>query len=381
MVFFQKLKTITFKIWNYVNQKFQSWPIFQDPKRFFTIPLILMLAGLVIRCLSLIFDSPELRYLIWSFGFLLILILWTQKAEVLANFLNNFFVQGFLFLGLRAEDVIYSYKGYKGYLAACVFACSFGHTPAIILFVCFGANPFIWYWFLMIVVATYLRLRNLFIFPDLTHVTAIEDPNYNPHIDHPDKFTWNLVVQNANTVLLKLHGRPVINQLSPKVGNFPLRYAGIRYMSGITVADYALENPKQAAVGVLAVVGVVGSLVGGYTALDSRKLDLEARKRMMEEKVNYIDETHKQIAALQEQRADLKPGDPEFLKLTQKIRELHALVTEKLKEWSGLRPTVDGLPGTPYPNETVKATSFYEEAGIFGNIVRKIESLIQFILF
>jgi hypothetical protein len=368
-----------------------------------------MLAGIVIRCLSLIFDSPELKYLIWSFGFFLIVIIWTQKDVILANFLNNVLVQSFLFLGLRAEDIIYSYKGYEGYLAAAVFACSIGHTPAIILFICFGANPFIWYWFLMIVLATYLRLRNLFIFPTLTHVTTIEDPNYNPYIDHPDKFTWNLVVQNADTVLFKLHGRSVINQLSPNVGNFPLRYAGIRYMSGTskgyqaikllgdTFAEYAVQNPKKAAVGVLAFLGLGGSLVGGQIVLESRKLDSQERELVMKENDNFVNQTHKHIESLQEQRANLKPGDPLIAQLDKNTNELNNLLTQRLKENSGLPPTVYGLPGNPYPsdqlqgalgaklpknnNDIVKATSFYEESGIFCNIINKVDFIIQALFF
>ena len=165
-----------------------------------------------------------------------------------------------------------------------------------------------------------------------------------------------------------------------------------------------LKETKKAIVGFLGFLAVGGSLVGANLVVEKqkadlahRKLDFQERELVMKEKDYFASIAQKQIAVLQTQKADLKPRDPGLLKLNQNIEELNALVNEKLKENGSLRPTVYGLPGTPYPsdsldgalgvklsqnnNATLKATSFYEESGIFGNIVRKVELLIQFILF
>lgn len=126
----------------------------------------------------------------------------------------------------------------------------------------------------MIFFGVYFRFRSLFIFPSMSRIEALKEPDYMPLIEHPDKFTWDLVVKNANTVFFRLYGKPVLNKLGSKVGAYPLRYAGIRYMSNwkitaealkkisVVFSEYVAENPKQVVAG-FSVIAASGIAAGG----------------------------------------------------------------------------------------------------------------------
>lgn len=414
-MFLKNLTSIK-NIFHNIKAKFSG--LWKNPQLAFTLPLILALVGLCVRILSLAFDNPELRILIWSFGFILFFFLWLLRDEVLAKSLNSKGVQTFMFLFLRLEDIVYSYQGFKGFLVLFSVVFAILHSPAIILFLCLGVNPFVWYWFILLLIGSYYRLRNLFIFPEIQRLEILKTSAYMPFIDHPDKFTWNLVIKNADAVMTKLHGKPIYNKLGPNVGNSPLRYAGIRYMSswktGIETltkvsqdfVELAIKYPKKAAVGVGIVFGTSAAAGGAYLYLENKRVDVEIDKVKNEaQRINIeaqkvdIERTEglrKYLKDMREQLRDahLDPEHPENVQLAKNINALDSqvlgLATQNLLSVNNSVSSFleKGLLGTKLeqaeksnrpavtPELSKGPTCVYEEPAIVTGALRKI--FVQF---
>ena len=363
----------------YYNVKIKLSVFLENPQFVFTLPLIIALVGVCVRILSLAFDNPQLRILIWGFGLLLTFFLWAIRDNVLAKSLNSKSVQTFVFLFLRLEDIVYSYKGSKGFFALFYVVFGIVHSPAIIFYVCLGINPFVWYWFVLLIIGSYFRLRNLFIFPDMYRLEILKSSAYMPFIDHPDKFTWNLVIKNADAVTTKLHGKPIYNKLGPIVGNSPLTYAGIRYMSswktGIETlakvsgdfAELASKHPQKVAFGVASAASTGVAMGGAYLYLENKKIDVEFEKVKVEAVRADIERTEglrKYLKDMRDQQRDspLSPDHPSNVQLAANINAIDSQVL--------------GLATQP-PLPTNNSVSSFLEKGLLGTKLEQAENSNQ----
>lgn len=406
------------------NLKIRFSAFLQSPEWIFTISLTLALVFVGIRFLSLVFNNPELKILIWSVGILFVFVIWSLKDTILAKWLNNSFIQLIMFLCLRLEDIIWSCKGPKGYLA--IFSIVFGivHSPAILFYICLGFNPFIWYWFIMIFSGIYFRFRSLFIFPSMSRIEVLKEPDYMPLIEHPDKFTWDLVVKNANTVFFRLHGRPVLNKLGSKVGAYPLRYAGIRYMTSwkltaetlkkisVVFSEYAAENPKQAAAS-FSVIAASGIAAGGSLLylqhMEAKRAYKDAETAYERAKEEAIQGCYDRRSRTIEQGSQiiLDHGPESNIAQTLTPIVVQLFETQAAEDFSNnslnnstnisnfikkgvlfskipITNDESAQIETPLHNDNldkIRANSLYEEPGIFFIIIKKIKVIISALFF
>lgn len=353
--------------------------LFENPEAVFTAPLVLALTIIGIRFLSILFDHPDLRILIWLFGLILIFLLWSFRDNVVAGWLNNYFVQLFMIICLKIEDIVYGYKGLQGYFFLFFTVFDILHVPAL-LFYAFGVNPFVWYWVLLIMFATYSKLRTLFIFPDPSRISVLKNSNYMSPIDDPEKFNWDLVIKNMNTVTVQLHRRPVQNRLTAEVGRIPLRYAGMRYMSSWKeffemagkfskpLQIFIQENPKKAGVA----IGVVGgsAFVGTGFMLhqvereQTRQFEIAIQKNQIASRVQESAELEQLLKTMQ---------SPSFSKMPPLVRDEIANTSlaflQKIKGRQNAK--VDFSLGQSTISSKTKAPSIYEEPDFFSSIVKK----------
>ena len=372
----------------------------QSPLWLFTVPLVLLLGFIPVRVSTLFFSDPEIKILLWCFGFLLVCRLWVFQEDLLSRWLNSQTVQTLMFVCLKFEDLIWSVQGFKGFVQLLGFFICVVETPAIFLDL-LGLNPYLWYWALMILLGTYYRLRTLFIFPNKAHVDALRDDEYMKPIQNSDEFTWNFIIDNMNRVSNRLHKRGVTNRLGSAILKSPFPHAGFRYIFQFNLSG---ERFGQAAVELFDKNGrlVFTSLItagllsfGCYGYLQNKELDIKAQEQQdnfeLGKQQNVIAEYQAIIAArkqecdsrlaaaqvLRETRAEFSPDSAEYKEITKQI----STTLEPISNLETVAMLTTGPKLHMVEKDPTVIHSVYEQPGLIQMALKKVWICVEPLFF
>lgn len=381
---------------------------FSNPAGRFVSSIIFLLVILVTRCLLLCF--PGFRVSIYCFSITLLLFCWKFRHKVIEKFLNSLSFQYILFFSLEQENALYNCRGIYGYFYLFVYFFGLIHGPASCLF-WLGFDFYLWYGFLLLYFLTYLKVKRLFIYPDNDYIPELNLDGSLQFIKNPNDYNWEFVVKIMNSMTQKWMHINVRNRVSYPLSKVSLPNVGVRFMGTVgsspdLVKDaikLSKENPGIA--GVVAVTGIVAGLA--VYSLESRQIDADVQiaknhdetliKQAQIQAEASIKQTQIQAevsikqaqfqAEISIQRAQIqaetqreltKSSPPSWFSswfkkdtldkdaiLDEDI--LDKAIDDKAKYWESKNPSI-------------KAPSISEEALIFNMAIKKLRSLLEFIL-
>lgn len=360
---------------------------FSNPAGRFVSSIIFLLVILVTRCLLLCF--PGFRVSIYCFSITLLLFCWKFRHKVIEKFLNSLSFQYILFFSLEQENALYNCRGIYGYFYLFVYFFGLIHGPASCLF-WLGFDFYLWYGFLLLYFLTYLKVKRLFIYPDNDYIPELNLDGSLQFIKNPNDYNWEFVVKIMNSMTQKWMHINVRNRVSYPLSKVSLPNVGVRFMGTVgsspdLVKDaikLSKENPGIA--GVVAVTGIVAGLA--VYSLESRQIDanVQIAKNHDETLIKQAQiqaEASIQRAQIQAetQRELIKSSPPSWFSswfkkdtlgkdaiLDEDI--LDKALDDKAKYWESINPSI-------------KAPSISEEPIISNMAIKRLSSLLEFILF
>lgn len=347
----------------------------------FSLSLILMFVSLIGRILF--FSFPEENFLIYSFLAILFGFSWVHRNGFIEFVLNSRLFQYMLFLTIEQEDELYIYPGVKGDLFAVFYFFSLLNGPAAILYF-LGFQFYYWYFFLFFYLMSYWKLKTFFVCPSRESIIELNLDGSLELIKNPNEYNWEFVVKIMDCVAQKWVRVKVNNRVSPFFSKDPLPNVGARFMTtGDIKSDMLNEfisiskKHPRATLGAASALGITASVgIWAFIDLEKYKVDAMANATLNQEKIKG--ENAFAIAKYQE--------DAETARLKLSIEAERQLRKEELLKPSWWRPSfLDRIraggsePKVVDKDSQLKATSIYEEPGIFSMVIKKFNYCLEFI--